>query len=258
MRFLDAIRETGLRRVRFYQASTSELYGKVQEIPQTETTPFYPRSPYGVAKLYAYWTIVNYREAYDIFAYNGILFNHESPRRGKTFVTKKITREAASIVLGKSEKLVLGNLDAKRDWGYAPEYCEGMWMMIQHDQPDDYVFATGETHSVREFVEKTFELLGIEIGWRGEGENESGVVISIDKDVLNEKTGGEKQFVKENQTVVQVRPSYFRPTEVDLLIGDSSKAEKTFGWKAKTKFGDLVKIMVDADLEFSRNPQLDY
>jgi len=141
-----------------------------------------------VAKLYAYWTIVNYREAYDIFAYNGILFNHESPRRGKTFVTKKITREAASIVLGKSEKLVLGNLDAKRDWGYAPEYCEGMWMMIQHDQPDDFVFATGETHSVRDFVEKTFEHLGIEIGWRGEGENESGVIISIDRDILNEKT----------------------------------------------------------------------
>ncbi len=258
LRFLDAIRETGLRQVRFYQASTSELYGKAREIPQSETTPFYPRSPYGVAKLYAYWTIVNYREAYNIFAYNGILFNHESPRRGKTFVTKKITREVASIVSGKSETLVLGNLDAKRDWGYAPEYCEGMWMMIQHEKADDFVFATGETHSVREFVEKTFEHLGIEIGWRGTGENECGVIVSINKDILSEKTRTGEQFVKENETVVRISPSYFRPTEVDLLIGDSSKAEKTFGWKAKTKFDRLVKIMIDADLEFSRNPHLDY
>ena len=258
LRFLDAIRETGLRQVRFYQASTSELYGKAREIPQTETTPFYPRSPYGVAKLYAYWTIVNYREAYNIFAYNGILFNHESPRRGKTFVTKKITREAAAIVSGKSETLVLGNLDAKRDWGYAPEYCEGMWMMIQHEKADDFVFATGETHSVREFIEKTFEHLGIEIGWRGTGENESGVIASIDKDLLSEKTRTGEQFVKENQTVVRKSPSYFRPTEVDLLIGDSSKAEKVLGWKAKIKFDRLVKIMIDADLVFSRNPHLDY
>jgi GDPmannose 4,6-dehydratase len=258
LRFLDAIRETGLRQVRFYQASTSELYGKAQEIPQSETTPFYPRSPYGIAKLFAYWTIINYREAYNIFASNGILFNHESPRRGKTFVTKKITREAASIVLGKSEKLILGNLDAKRDWGYAPEYCEGMWMMMQHEKAGDFVFATGETHSVREFIEKTFGHLGIEIGWKGEGKNESGVIVSIDKDILSERTGGGEQFVKENETVVWISPSYFRPTEVDLLIGDSSKAEKTLGWKAKAKFDDLVKIMVDADLEFSRNPQLDY
>jgi GDPmannose 4,6-dehydratase len=258
LRFLDAIRETGLRRVRFYQASTSELYGKAREIPQTETTPFYPRSPYGVAKLYAYWTIVNYREAYNIFASNGILFNHESPRRGKTFVTKKITGEAASIVSGKSEMLLLGNLDAKRDWGYAPEYCEGMWMMMQHEKPDDFVFATGETHSVREFIEKTFEHLGIEIGWQGEGEKESGVIASINKDILSEKTRTSEQFVKENETVVRISPSYFRPTEVDLLIGDSSKAEKAFGWKAKTKFDRLVKIMIDADLEFSRNPLLDY
>jgi GDPmannose 4,6-dehydratase len=258
LRFLDAIRETGLRQVRFYQASTSELYGKAREIPQTETTPFYPRSPYGVAKLYAYWTIVNYREAYNIFASNGILFNHESPRRGKTFVTKKITGEAASIVSGKSEMLLLGNLDAKRDWGYAPEYCEGMWMMMQHEKPDDFVFATGETHSVREFIEKTFEHLGIEIGWQGEGEKESGVIASINKDILSEKTRTSEQFVKENETVVRISPSYFRPTEVDLLIGDSSKAEKAFGWKAKTKFDRLVKIMIDADLEFSRNPLLDY
>lgn len=258
LRFLDAIRETGLRQVRFYQASTSELYGKAREIPQSETTPFYPRSPYGVAKLYGYWIIVNYREAYNIFAYNGILFNHESPRRGKTFVTKKITREAASIVLGKSEKLVLGNLDAKRDWGYAPEYCEGMWMMMQHEKPDDFVFATGETHSVREFIEKTFAHLGVEIGWRGTGENESGVIASIDRDILRQKTQTDELFVKENETIVRVSPNYFRPTEVDLLIGDASKAERTFGWKAKTKFDELVKIMVDADLEFTRNPQLDY
>jgi GDPmannose 4,6-dehydratase len=258
LRFLDAIRETGLRQVRFYQASTSELYGKAREIPQSETTPFYPRSPYGVAKLFAYWTIVNYREAYNIFASNGILFNHESPRRGKTFVTKKITGEVASIVSGKSEMLLLGNLDAKRDWGYAPEYCEGMWMMMQHEKPDDFVFATGETHSVREFIEKTFEHLGIEIGWQGEGEKESGVIVSINKDILSEKTRTDAPFVKENQAVVRISSSYFRPTEVDLLIGDSSKAEKTFGWEAKIKFDDLVKIMIDADLEFTRNPHLDY
>ena len=258
LRFLDAIRETGLRRVKFYQASTSELYGKAREFPQSEKTPFHPRSPYGVAKLFAYWTIINYREAYDIFAYNGILFNHESPRRGKTFVTKKITGEVASIVLGKSETLVLGNLDAKRDWGYAPEYCEGMWMMLQHEKADDFVFATGEAHSVRELIEKTFERLGIEIGWRGIGENESGVVASINKDVLSEKTRTSEQFVKVNETVVRVNPSYFRPTEVDALVGDSSKAEKILGWKAKTKFDGLVKIMIDADLEFGRNPHPDY
>ncbi len=258
LRFLDAIRETGLRQVRFFQASTSELYGKVREIPQSEATPFHPRSPYGVAKLFAYWTIINYREAYNIFASNGIMFNHESPRRGKTFVTKKITRQVASIVLGKSEQLVLGNLDAKRDWGYAPEYCEGMWMMMQHEKADDFVLATGETYSVREFVEKTFEHLGIEIGWHGTGENESGVIVSINKDTLSEKTQTGEQFVKENEIVVRVSPSYFRPTEVDLLIGDSSKAEKKLGWKAKTKFDRLVKIMIDADLEFSRNPHLDY
>ncbi len=258
LRFLDAIRETGLRTVRFYQASTSELYGKARETPQTETTPFYPRSPYGTAKLYAYWTIVNYREAYNIFACNGILFNHESPRRGKTFVTRKITAEAASIVAGKSKKIVLGNLDARRDWGFAPEYCEGMWMIMQHEKADDFVFATGETHSVREFVEQTFKHLGIEIGWRGAGENEIGAIVSIDREILRAKTQMSEQFVKENDTIVEVSPSYFRPTEVDMLIGDSSKAEKTLGWKAKTKFDALVKIMIDADLEFGRNPHQAY
>lgn len=258
LRFLDAIRETGLRRVRFYQASTSELYGKVQEIPQTETTPFYPRSPYGVAKLYAYWTIVNYREAYDIFACNGILFNHESPRRGKTFVTKKITREAARIVLGKTKTLVLGNLDAKRDWGFAPEYCEGMWRIIQHETADDFVLATGEAHSVREFVELTFKFFGIEIEWRGAGADECGIVKSIDHTVLREKIKSDERFIEEADEIVRVSPTYFRPTEVDLLIGDSAKAESQLGWKAATTFAALVEIMIEADLEFIQNPSLDY
>ena len=259
LRFLDAIRETGmLREVKFFQASTSELYGKVREIPQSETTPFYPRSPYGVSKLYAYWTVINYREAYNLFASNGIMFNHESPRRGKTFVTKKITREIAAIVSGKSETLVLGNLEAKRDWGFAPEYCEGMWMIMQHEKPDDFVLATGETHSVREFVEKTFEYLGIEIAWQGAGETECGVIASINEKTLRGKTRISEQFVKENQKVVQISPAYFRPTEVDLLIGNPAKAEKTLGWKAQTKFDDLIKIMMDADIEFNKNPQLDY
>ncbi|MDQ3040952.1 MAG: GDP-mannose 4,6-dehydratase [Acidobacteriota bacterium] len=258
LRFLDAIRETGLRQVKFYQASTSELYGKVQEIPQSENTPFYPRSPYGVAKLYAYWTIINYREAYDIFACNGILFNHESPRRGKTFVTKKITREAARIVLGKAKTLVLGNLDAKRDWGYAPEYCEGMWRILQHETPDDFVLATGETHSVREFVEQTFKYFGIEIFWQGNDENEKGIVKSIDKTILQEKTQTEEVFLKEKQEIIQISPMYYRPTEVDLLIGDSSKAKNQLGWKADMNFEELVVIMAAADIEFIKNPSLDY
>ena len=258
LRFLDAIRETGLRKVKFYQASTSELYGKVQEVPQCETTPFYPRTPYAVAKLYAFWTIVNYREAYDIFACNGILFNHESPRRGKTFVTKKITREAARIVLGESDKIILGNLDAKRDWGFAPEYCEGMWQILQHETADDFVLATGETHSVKEFVEQTFKNLGIEIVWQGADENEKGIIASIDKDLLREMTKSDDCFVKESETIIEVSPSYYRPTEVDLLMGDASKAERELGWQAQTKFEKLIKIMIDADLEFVKNPQLDY
>ncbi len=228
LRFLDAIRETRIP-VKFYQASTSELYGKVQSVPQNESTPFYPRSPYGVAKLYAYWIIVNYREAYNIFACNGILFNHESPRRGETFVTRKITRAAARIHAGLQEKLLLGNLEAKRDWGYAPEYTEGMWLMLQQDKPDDYVLATGETHSVREFTELAFNELGIEIEWRGTGVDEHGI------------------DVKSGQTVVAIDPDYYRPTEVDLLIGDASKAAKKLGWQAKTRFEDLVHIMVTAD-----------
>jgi len=230
LRFLDAIKETGLE-TKFYQASTSELYGKVQEIPQNEKTPFYPRSPYGVAKLYGYWIIVNYREAYNLFACNGILFNHESPRRGGTFVTRKITRAAARIKFGIQEKLSLGNLNAKRDWGYAPEYVEGMWRMLQQDKPDDYVFATGETHTVREFTEIAFKEVGIELDWEGHDEHEKGV---------DSKTGEVK---------VRVDPLYYRPTEVDILIGDATKAKNKLGWKPKVRFSDLIKIMVQADLE---------
>jgi len=228
LRFLDAIKETGIK-TKFYQASSSELYGKVQEIPQTEQTPFYPRSPYGVAKLYAYWIVVNYREAYDIFACNGILFNHESERRGKTFVTRKISVAVAKIMLGLQDSLSIGNLDAKRDWGYAPEYCEGMWRMLQAEKPDDYVMATGETHAVREFIEESFDVLGEEIIWEGEGIDEKGIL----------KSSG--------QMVVNINPRYFRPTEVDLLIGDPSKAKTNLGWVPKVTFAELVKIMVTAD-----------
>ena len=228
LRFLDAIKETGLQ-TKFYQASTSELYGKTQEIPQNENTPFYPRSPYGVAKLYAYWIIVNYREAYDLFACNGILFNHESPRRGETFVTRKITRAVARIKKGIQDKLQLGNLGSKRDWGYAPEYVEGMWRILQQDVPEDFVLATGETHTVREFINLAFKELGMEIEWIGNGESEKGI----------EKSTG--------KVLIEVDPKYYRPTEVDLLIGDASKAANILGWKPSTKFEDLVKIMVQAD-----------
>jgi GDPmannose 4,6-dehydratase len=230
LRFLDAIRETGIK-AKFYQASTSELYGKVQEIPQTEKTPFYPRSPYGVAKLYGYWIIVNYREAYDLFACNGILFNHESPRRGETFVTRKITMAAAKIKLGLQDTLTLGNLNSKRDWGFAPEYVEGMWRMLQRDTPEDFVLATGETHEVRKFVDAAFNELGIELRWEGEGENEKGI----------EKSTG--------KVLVAVDPKYYRPTEVDLLIGDATKAKQLLGWEAKTKFADLARLMAKADYE---------
>ena len=259
LRFLDAIREVGLRQVKFYQASTSELYGKVQEVPQSEKTPFYPRSPYGVAKLYGYWIIVNYREAYNLFACNGILFNHESPRRGETFVTRKITRAAARIAAGIQSEFSLGNLNAKRDWGYAPEYCEGMWKILQHKEADDFVLATGETHTVREFAELTFKHLGIELEWIGEGVDEVGKIknINLDKaksligfDIDKERTRSDfTTRLKKGDVLVRVNPTYYRPTEVDLLIGDSSKAEKLLGWKAKTKFSDLVEIMIKADME---------
>jgi GDPmannose 4,6-dehydratase len=258
LRFLDAIREVGLKKVKFYQASTSELFGKVQEVPQSETTPFYPRSPYGVAKLYGYWIIVNYREAYNIFACNGILFNHESPRRGETFVTKKITRAASSIAIGRQKTLLLGNLDAKRDWGYAPEYCEGMWRILNHDIADDFVLATGETHTVREFTELTFKEIGIEIEWKGTGENEKGYLKSVNWEIAKslidyaKKSSGYKyNFIdlKPGSVLVDIDPVYYRPTEVDMLIGNATKAEKQLKWKAKTKFTELVKIMIQSDLD---------
>jgi len=228
LRFLDAIKETGIK-TKFYQASTSELYGKAQEIPQTEKTPFYPRSPYAVAKLYAYWIIKNYREAYGLFAVNGILFNHESPRRGETFVTRKVTRAVARIKEGLQDKLFLGNLDAKRDWGYAREYVEGMWLMLQQDSPKDYVLATGETHTVREFVELSFKHVGINIKWEGQNEKEHGV---------DSETG---------KILVEINPRYYRPTEVDLLLGDATKAKNELGWEPKIKFKELVELMIEAD-----------
>jgi GDPmannose 4,6-dehydratase len=231
LRLLEAIRILKLEETaRFYQASTSELYGKVQETPQSETTPFYPRSPYAAAKLYAYWITVNYREAYGMHASNGILFNHESPLRGETFVTRKITRAVAAIELGLQERVYLGNLDAKRDWGHARDYVEGMWLMLQQEKPGDYVLATGETHSVRELVERAFAEVGRRIVWRGEGVDETGI---------DERTG---------KTLVAIDPRYFRPTEVDLLLGDPAKAKRVLGWKAKVGFAELVKEMVAADL----------
>ena len=259
LRFLDAIREVGLRKVKFYQASTSELYGKAQQIPQDEKTPFYPRSPYGVAKLYGYWIIVNYREAYNIFASNGILFNHESPRRGETFVTRKITRAASRIVSGLQKILTLGNLDAKRDWGYAPEYCEGMWKILQQKKADDFVLATGETNAVRKFTELSFNNLGIEIKWEGKGKNEKGKIKSIDLskakklvDYSPRKNSYAADFttmLKKDDVVISIDPNYYRPTEVDLLIGDPSKAKKVLDWKAKTKFEELVELMIKADMD---------
>jgi GDPmannose 4,6-dehydratase len=232
LRLLEAIRILDMtKKVRFYQASTSELYGKVQEVPQKETTPFYPRSPYGVAKLYAYWITVNYREAYGIHASNGILFNHESPMRGETFVTRKVTRAVAAIEKGLQTTLHLGNLDAKRDWGHARDYVEGMWLIVQQDKPDDFVLATGETHSVREFVELAFGEVGRTIEWHGKGADEVG---------RDAKTGDE---------LVKIDPRYFRPTEVDILLGDPSKAQERLGWRHKTTFRELVAEMVAADLE---------
>ncbi len=232
LRLLDAIRACGMEKeVRFYQASTSELYGKVVETPQSETTPFYPRSPYGVAKMYSYWIVINYREAYGMFACNGILFNHESPRRGRTFVTRKISRAVAEIHLGVSDCLYLGNLDAKRDWGHARDYVEGMWLMLQQEEPQDFVLSTNECHSVREFVEKSFAVVGIPIQWQGAGEEEVGV------DARN------------GRVLVRVDTRYYRPTEVELLLGDSSKARKRLGWKPRVQFDELVQEMTLADIE---------
>lgn len=234
LRFLDAIKETGLqKRARFYQASTSELFGLVQEVPQTEKTPFYPRSPYGVAKLYAYWIVVNYREAYGLHASNGILFNHESPRRGETFVTRKITRAAGRIREGLQEVLELGNLSAKRDWGYAPEYTDMMWQILQQPEPGDYVCATNETHTVREFCELAFKTVGIDLHFEGEGVDEVGI--------------------DSNGVVrVKVSPTYFRPSEVDLLIGNPAKAREVLGWQPKVTFKELVRIMTEADWKLAQ------
>lgn len=238
LRILEAIRLLGMEKeIKFYQASTSELYGKVQETPQKETTPFYPRSPYGVAKLYSYWITINYREAYNMYACNGILFNHESPRRGETFVTRKITRAAARIALGLQDKLYLGNLNSKRDWGYAPDYVKAMWMILQQEEADEYVIATGETHTVREFVEYSFNKLGIEIEWYGEGVKEKGIKKGTDK------------------VLVEVDPTYFRPTEVELLLGDPTKAKEKLGWESEVKFKDLVEIMVKSDYESAKYEQ---
>jgi GDPmannose 4,6-dehydratase len=232
LRLLEAIRILGLEKsVRFYQASTSEMYGKVQETPQSETTPFYPRSPYGAAKLYAYWITVNYREAYGMHASNGILFNHESPIRGETFVTRKITRGVAAIANGQQEQLFLGNLDAMRDWGHARDYVEGMWLMLQQPEPDDYVLATGESHSVREFVESAFAHIGRHIGWRGSGVEE----IGMDK--------------KSNKPLVSIDPRYFRPTEVETLLGNPAKAKRKLGWSHRIGFDQLVAEMMESDLQ---------
>ncbi len=230
LRLLDAIKETGLR-TRFYQASSSEMFGKAKETPQKESTPFYPRSPYGAAKVYSHWIMVNYREAYNLYACSGILFNHESPRRGKRFVSRKITRAVARIYHGLQDKLFLGNLDAKRDWGYAPEYVEAMWLMLKQEKCDDYVIATGEANSVREMAEEAFENIDISLECKGKVANEIGI---------DRKTG---------KVLIEVDPKYFRPTEVESLVGDASKAKKELGWKPKVKFKELVKIMVKADLE---------
>ena len=235
LRLLEAIRILGISdSVRFYQASTSELYGKVEQVPQSESTPFYPRSPYAAAKLYAYWITVNYREAYGFHASNGILFNHESPIRGETFVTRKITRAAAAISLGLQNKLYLGNLDAKRDWGHARDYVEGMWRIVQQNDGDDFVLSTGELHSVREFAELAFAEVGRPIEWQGSGVNEKG---------LDGRTG---------EVLIEIDPRYFRPTEVDLLLGDSSKARRVFGWQHTTSFEELVREMISADLEAAK------
>jgi GDPmannose 4,6-dehydratase len=238
LRMLEAIRILDLgKETRFYQASTSELYGNVREVPQRETTPFVPRSPYGAAKLYGYWITVNYREAYGFHASNGILFNHEGPTRGETFITRKITRAVAAIELGLQEKLYLGNLDAERDWGHARDYVEGMWLILQQDEPDDYVLATGEKHSVREFAEKAFAQVGRQIDWRGKGAQEQGIDCTSGK------------------VLIEVDPAYFRPTEVDLLLGDPSKARQRLGWRHKTSFDELVREMVEADLADVRHEQ---
>ena len=249
LRLLEAVRILGLeKKTRFYQASTSELYGKVQETPQRETTPFYPRSPYAVAKLYAYWITVNYREAYGMYACNGILFNHESPTRGETFVTRKITRALARIKLGLQDCLYLGNLDSRRDWGHARDFVEAQWLVLQQDRPEDYVIATGEQYSVRDFVDAAARELGIHIEWRGKGTKETGVIGKIESNV--------KCVPKKNTTIVRVDPRYIRPTEVDSLLGDATKARRKLGWKPKIRFKELVAEMVREDLKSAERDEL--
>ncbi|MGB0864643.1 MAG: GDP-mannose 4,6-dehydratase [Saprospiraceae bacterium] len=246
LRILEAVRILGLtKKTKIYQASTSELYGLVQEVPQSEKTPFYPRSPYAVAKLYSYWIMVNYREAYDMYACNGILFNHESPLRGETFVTRKITRAVAKMSLGLQDKLYLGNMDAKRDWGHAKDYVEGMWLILQQEKPDDFVLATGETTSVRDFVRMSFREIGVELEFKGEGVDEIGVVVS-----------SSNEYLKEGQTLVSVDPKYFRPTEVELLIGDPTKAKTELGWKPKYDLQGLCSEMVQADINLFKKDEL--
>jgi len=243
LRVLEAVRLLGLtKKTKVYQASTSELYGLVQEVPQSEKTPFYPRSPYGVAKLYGYWITVNYREAYDMFACNGILFNHESPLRGETFVTRKITRAVAQMALGLQDKLFIGNLDAKRDWGHAKDYVEAMWLILQQDKPEDYVIATGVTTSVRDFIRMSFAEVGAELEFTGTGVKEKGVI----------KRTADDKHLPVGKEVVSIDPNYFRPTEVDLLIGDATKANTQLGWKPKYTLADMVKEMVAADLHLFR------
>ncbi len=260
LRLLEAIRILGLEdKTRFYQASSSELYGKVKEVPQTETTPFYPRSPYGVAKLYAYWIAVNYREAYGMFACNGILFNHESPVRGETFVSRKITRALARIKLGLQSRLYLGNLDAKRDWGHARDYVEMQWLMLQQDEPDDYVIATGVQHSVREFVDAAAKELGMVLRWDGAGLDQKGIVKSIDHSIAKTQSAvikSESPSVNEGDVVVSIDPRYFRPTEVDALLGDPAKAKQKLGWVPKVSFDQLVAEMVAEDLKTAEKDAL--
>ena len=255
LRLLEGIRVLGMEKsTRFYQASTSELFGKVAEIPQSEKTPFYPRSPYGAAKIYAYWITVNYRESYGIFASNGILFNHESPRRGETFVTRKITRAAARIILGFQDMLYLGNLDAKRDWGHAKDYVKAMWLILQNEKPDDFVIATGRTSSIRDFVRMVFECVGVKIAFTGKGVDEKGIIEDIDKAKLSEFTKEIK--IKKGQVVISVDPRYFRPTEVDILLGNPEKAKKTLGWSAETTVEELAHEMMLADLDEAKKEAL--
>ena len=258
LRILEAVRLLGLeKKTKIYQASTSELYGKVQEIPQSEKTPFYPRSPYAVAKMYAYWITVNYREAYNIFACNGILFNHESPVRGETFVTRKITRAVSKIALGLQDKLYLGNLDAKRDWGHAKDYVKMMWMILQYEKPEDWVIATGQTTKVRDFVKMAFKYIGVELEFEGEGIDEKGIVKSIDEDRYNSLIQNPKFKIQDlvGKVLVAVDPRYFRPTEVDLLLGDPTKAEEKLGWKREFDLKDLVNDMMESDLKLMKKDE---